>query len=177
MGAGRVPHRLIVMRHAKSEWGEPGLADIDRPLNGRGRKAAKKMGQWLAQELASADRVLCSTAVRTRETLAIVSKEWPIEPARIDYLDGLYLAPADALMERLRRLPEACGEVMLVGHNPGMDELVERLSDRPPPRSESGKLMTTAAVALFACEAPWSELDRGRCTLLDLLRPREIEQD
>lgn len=158
---------LLLLRHAKSSWDDPALADHDRPLAPRGRKAAKLIGAYLRDRRTSVSLVLCSSAARTRETLELVRPggEIAIEP-------GLYGASADELLARLRRVPEEVESVMLIGHNPAVHELAIRLA------SDSGELregkFPTGALATFAVPGSWEELDRGKTELLAFVKAREL---
>src|SRR5579863_8170557 len=121
-------HQLHLLRHAKSSWDDD-ADDHARPLNKRGREAARLVGQMLPRAIAPIDLVLCSSAARTRETaeLALAGLS---PPPRILFEDGLYLAGVERLMERLRELDEATGAVMMIGHNPGLHDLALTLAER-----------------------------------------------
>src|SRR4029453_12785732 len=107
--------RLLLLRHAKSSWDEPGLADHNRPLAPRGRRAAESMARHLRDDRISPALVLCSSARRTRETLELLGV---VEEVRIER--ALYGASEDELLDRLQRVPETLDSVMLVGHNPAV---------------------------------------------------------
>jgi phosphohistidine phosphatase len=143
---------LILMRHAKSDWNQSGLSDKDRPLNARGNYAAPRMARWLLDQGILPDRVCCSSAVRTRETL-----EWMLgvfreaeQAKRLEktYLDELYLAPSERILrvayEVWSQFPDE-QVLLMLGHNPGMEDLVSELSGQPTS-------MPTAAIAIFRCE-------------------------
>lgn len=146
---------LLLLRHAKSSWKDEGLADHDRPLNKRGKKAAPLMGQLLRREGLLPDLVLSSTAVRARRTaeeaLAAAAYEGPLE-----LLDELYLASPGTLLDVAARVPaESVGRLLLVAHNPGMEDLVGILSGRTGP-------FPTAALAAFDIEIEsWRDLALG----------------
>ncbi len=158
---------LTLLRHAKSSWDNPALADHDRPLAPRGRRAATLIATYLRDEHLPVSLVLCSSAVRTRETVELVSP-----PGEIEIEDELYGASADQLLERLRRVPEQIDAVMLVGHNPAMHELAVALAADP------GELVhdkfPTAALATLTVPGPWRELDRGQGELVAFVKPREL---
>jgi phosphohistidine phosphatase len=121
--------RLILLRHAKSSWDDPDLPDEDRPLAPRGRKAATKMGQHIqaqAQALARPELVLCSPALRARQTLERVLPFLDPQP-KVVFDDAIYGASAGELLYRLHRVDQSVGSVMLVGHNPGMEDLAVAL--------------------------------------------------
>jgi phosphohistidine phosphatase len=159
--------RLLLLRHAKSSWDDPALADHDRPLAPRGRKAAKRIGEHVRRNDIPIDLVLCSSARRARETLELVgpSAEIQVEP-------GLYGASADELLERLRRVPEEVETVMLIGHNPAIQELTIDLA------AHAGELAhekyPTGALATLTFIGPWHALDPGRAELTAFVRPREL---
>lgn len=118
---------LILLRHAKSDWADPTLADHDRPLAARGRDAAPKMGAWLKTHGPRPELVLCSTATRARQTLALALEALGDTPeTRFDR--GLYLAGGAGVLARLRQAPDAAGTVMVVGHNPDLEQLARRLA-------------------------------------------------
>ncbi|MGO4123679.1 histidine phosphatase family protein [Inquilinus sp. YAF38] len=118
---------LILLRHAKSDWADPALADHDRPLAERGRDAAPKMGAWLKTHGPKPDLVLCSTATRARQTLALALEALGAAPeTRFDR--GLYLAGGAGVLARLRQAPDEAATVLLVGHNPDLEQLARRLA-------------------------------------------------
>ncbi len=123
--------RLWLLRHAKSAWDDPGLDDFARSLAPRGKKACRRLARHLAERAVRPDLVLCSPAQRTRQTWERLAKRLSsgmgvdIE-TRFD--QGLYLADANALLAILRTTPSNCRELMLIGHNPGLEDLAERLS-------------------------------------------------
>jgi len=118
---------LLLLRHAKSSWKDPNLADHERPLKGRGRRAAALIGRFIAANNLRPDLVLSSTAVRARETVDIVleSGQFVIEVA---YDDRLYLADPATLMDTVAQLDSGKQQVLMVGHNPGLEELLFRLT-------------------------------------------------
>jgi phosphohistidine phosphatase len=165
---------LYLLRHAKSSWEDPSLADRDRPLAARGRRACAVIAEHLASRRIAPALVLCSPSKRTRETLAGVSAGFGSEPeVRLD--EDLYPASAQDLLDRLRRVDAAVDSVMAIGHQPAIGELasslaldraaVERLRDKFP----------TAALATLAFEGSWAELAPGRAQLVAFVTPRELE--
>jgi phosphohistidine phosphatase len=159
--------RLYLLRHAKSSWADPGLADHDRPLNSRGRRAAKAIGRHLRDQGIEPQLVLCSSATRARETLERIGYAAHVEPE-------LYGAGAGALLARLRKVPAAVPSVMLIGHNPGLQELALLLSRPGAGVRELAAKFPTAALATLALPS-WSTLDRGTAELIDFVRPRDLE--
>lgn len=115
--------QLLILRHAKSSWIDPELSDFDRPLNERGRRAAPLMGNWIAKQNLQPEIVFCSLAARAQETFQLVSEttEWDTQ---VIHSEDLYLAPAHTYVEYLTQLPEHINSALVIGHNPGMEELV-----------------------------------------------------
>ena len=151
---------LILLRHAKSDWSNPALADHDRPLARRGRKAAPRIAADLARWAPVPDIVLCSTSRRTVETADLVV------PAGVprQLLRSLYHAGPDAILETVKHLPGSVRTAMIVGHNPGMEDLVIALTGGLPWDG-----FPTCAYGLFGMAEDWSFV---RC--LRLVRPRDL---
>jgi phosphohistidine phosphatase len=156
---------LLILRHAKSSWKNQGLDDRDRPLNKRGRRAAPRMGRIMVEEKLVPDLLLCSTATRARETWRRLNDQarWILEER---FLPALYPGDPEKILECLRELPERFNRVLLVGHNPGLEELVARLS---------GETVTlpTAGLARLRHEGDWTSLQRAE--LLRIWLPRQLE--
>lgn len=170
---------LILMRHAKSSWKDHTLADHERPLKKRGRKAAPRMARWLAAHGLTPDRVLCSSARRTRETLELMRAATP-ELAEPEILPALYEAAPAALLDALRRQPEESGRVLLIAHQPGLGELLRLLARdvrRPEDRRAFEKFPTAAVAVLEADLAKWSGLGPGTAELAAFRAPRGLEED
>ena len=127
--------RLFLLRHAKSAWNDPTLRDRDRPLAPRGRKAAKRVGRWARRHDVRPQLVVCSSAVRARQTLERVLPGLGEPAVWIEVT--LYAAAADTLLARVRALPEEVDEAMLVGHNPGLMELALLLAAPGPKRKRA----------------------------------------
>jgi phosphohistidine phosphatase len=155
-------HTLILLRHAKSDWstGEP---DERRPLSARGRRQAPEAGRWLAAHVDRVDLAVVSTATRARSTWRLAAAELDPAPER-RHDDRVYAATAGELVEVLRELDDAVGTVVLVGHNPGLEDLVVLLTGR-------WETLVTSAIAVVEVAAPWSGLGRGSGTLRASGRP------
>ena len=170
-------HMLHLLRHAKSSWKEE-VEDHERRLNRRGRKAARGVGRRLPTAVGALDLVLCSSALRTRETMELVLADYAVRPRRI-IEDELYAASREKLTNRLRRLAEDDTNVLLIGHNPGLHELAMMLADtRSPcfPALASGKF-PTAARATFRISDGWSALGRSRYELRDYVTVESLRED
>jgi phosphohistidine phosphatase len=167
---------VSLLRHAKSSWGEPGLDDSERPLNARGRMAAPLMAAWMAENRVLPDYVLCSTAVRTRETLALVLPSFQSRP-KVKYLEELYLAGANTVLTMLRAAPDSVQHVLVVGHNPGFEDLALGLSGRgdASARSLLARKFPTCGLAVLAFDVPtWSKVALGQGRLLHFVTPRAL---
>ena len=164
---------LLLMRHAKSDWHND-LTDIERPLSRRGRRDAEHMGVFLRKNVLIPDRVLTSPARRTQETINLLNKNWQLKPEQIQIDEELYLADKDILLERAAAHAEEEQRIMVLAHNPGMDDVVNLITAGKPALSESGKLMVAAAVACFKVEKPGDLGRTGKCQLIGLYRPKEI---
>jgi phosphohistidine phosphatase len=167
-------HFLYLMRHAKSDWHSAAGSDFERPLNQRGIKDALRMGQYLQQQNILPSLILSSPAERAKQTALAVVDILGMKSEQIQFNKDLYLADRSSLLRILQSVPNATDSVLLVAHNPGLDDLVEWLAAEPPPLSASGKLMTTAAIAMFAVPEPWAKLKRNTTRLVQLLRPKEL---
>ena len=165
---------LLLLRHAKSSWDEPDLVDRERPLARRGRRAAAALGARLARRRPRIDRVLCSPSQRTRETLALLDLA-PTTPVAFE--ERLYLASAKTLLARIRRLPARARCVLVIGHDPGLDHLVQLLvgDGRPKALRRLADGFSTGALAeLRVPEASWRELAPGSAFLERFTRPRDL---
>jgi phosphohistidine phosphatase len=165
--------RLYLLRHAKSSWKDTGVSDHDRPLAGRGRRAAMAIARDLREKGVGPELVLCSTARRARETLDRI--ESALGAPAVELEDDLYAAPAFVLLERLRGLPDTVCSVMLIGHNPGLQELALHLSRPSATASDLATKYPTGALATIAFRAlSWQEVDRETGDLVALVRPRDL---
>ena len=169
---------LWLMRHAKSDWDDPALPDHARPRSGRGRRAAARLGAWLAATDARPDEVIASDAQRTRETwVRVAAAAGTLGAAALRLEPRLYLAPPETMAEVLAG---AAGEgVMMIGHNPGIGALAQRLIAAPPADPEAAEVLArypTGATAHIAFDAPnWAEAVRGRGRLIGFVWPRGLE--
>lgn len=168
--------KLILLRHAKSSWDDPALSDHDRPLNKRGRGAAPVIAAWLVSRSHVPDTVLCSSAVRTRETVERMRSRMPDLPEPV-VEPTLYHAAPDTLRARLSALPSGCQTVMLVGHQPGIGAFARLLADGTEKRrcKRAYEHFPTAAAAVFEADIEdWSELGPAKARFIDFATPREL---
>ncbi|MCB9872150.1 MAG: histidine phosphatase family protein [Planctomycetes bacterium] len=167
---------LLILRHGKSDW-EAGTSDFARPLTNRGRRAAERVGSWLEQHGLEPDLVVSSPARRAASTAELVCYAMGRSAASVR-LDGrIYAAPLVTLVEVVRSLPDDAGRVLLVGHNPGLEELIEWLARHGVGTPTDGKVLPTGALAQFRLAADWPGAVRGCGTLVELLRPRAMPSE
>ncbi|HEX8571706.1 MAG TPA: histidine phosphatase family protein [Allosphingosinicella sp.] len=169
---------LTLLRHAKSGWDDPVIRDFDRPLNPRGRRAARTVaGEMKAQGLAF-DRILASPARRVMETVEeVVAGYGPLEP---EYDQRLYLASTATLLEIVRAVPDSVERLLLVGHNPGLEELALCLSrrDQAELRTQVELKYPTGTVAQIALPVQrWSEVSAGTGRIERFIRPRDLDPE
>lgn len=169
--------RLVLLRHAKSSWAEPDMDDHERPLNQRGRKGAQVIAGYLRQRRIRPDLVLCSTARRAQETLEIV-KEGLGAGARIENDQALYLAGAEGVLARVKRVDGAgVGTLMVVGHNPDLQNLALMLAEagQAALTSRIRAKFPTAGLVVLDCPADaWDELMAGTCRIADFTAPGDL---
>ncbi len=161
------------MRHGKSDW-HAGCGDFDRPLNRRGRDAARKAGAWLHAQGYHPQILLSSPAARAWQTAELVATELGIAAETIIREPGVYEAGLQGLLDIIGRYSASAGSMLLVGHNPGLDSVLCTLADADPEPAPSGKLMTTAAVAVLEFAATPLIPEPGSGCLQRLMRPREL---
>ena len=164
--------RLLLLRHAKSSWDDPSLADRDRPLAARGHKAADRMAEHLRSNAPAVDLVLCSSALRTTETLEHIGRAFGDAEMAVE--DGLYGASADELLHRLRAVPNDADGVALIGHNPGIQDLATALAGGGDDLERIRTKFPTGALAVLEFDAPWGELRIGGCRLVAFVTPKDL---
>lgn len=170
-------HReLYILRHAKSDWASGAASDFERPLSKRGKKDAPAMGIWMNNHKIKIDFLICSPAERARQTLQAVLKGLHIPKKNIHFDERVYLASVDTLLHVLAQCPSNAEKVMLVGHNPGLEDLLKLLVDEPQlPFKESGKLLTTATLAHISLPVNWNPLPPHSGKLISFTRPSDLE--
>jgi phosphohistidine phosphatase len=159
---------LLLLRHAKSSWKDETLPDRERPLAKRGLQDAPRMGRLLLAENLMPDLIISSTARRARQTVEMVA-EAAGYAGEIRWLDELYAAPPEEYLSALATLPESYLCVMMVGHNPGLEELVALLTE------EEESLTTAALAQVDLSVAAWSEVGmETEGNLVNIWRPKEL---
>jgi len=161
---------VSIMRHAKSDWDAGAHADFERPLAPRGERDTRRMAKWLSVQAFVPEQIVSSTAVRAVQTARIVAEA--LGGIAVTWRDELYLAGLDVLAETLAQPPAR--NWMLVGHNPGLEELVEFCDPQIRARSRFVKLMPTAAIYAFALSPVATPLAPGCARLLAHQRPKQL---
>ncbi len=165
---------LHLLRHAKSSWKDSALDDHERPLSKRGRETAKMIGAYLRREKIRPDMMVCSSAVRARQTLAPISKE--IKARKVVFEKGIYDVPQRKLWKLIWTLPENADCVLMIGHNPAFHELALALADaksrtRLPPIEAK---FPTGAMATFRFDGAWKELRPNGAAVSAFTSPKDI---
>lgn len=164
--------RLILTRHAKSSWDDPTQPDHDRPLNARGIRAAGLIGGWLASRGDEPGEVLCSDALRTRQTWEGIAPHLSGRP-EVRLKPSLYHAGPDVMLAVLRGATAPV--VMMLGHNPGIAEFAARLLAQPAVAPEFQRYPTGATAVITFEQPAWEKVGFGTGALLDFLAPRTLE--
>lgn len=168
--------RLYLLRHAKSDWANPNLADIDRPLNERGIKISQRLGALFQDMSIHPDLILCSPARRTRQTLSFI-QEGTGEDYPVKYDAGLYEGRASDIEAIIRAVPEDVDELMVIGHNPGLETLAHQLmaGGQSKPLLKLHEKFPTGGLAILSFSiTTWADLVADTGSLIDFIVPREL---
>jgi phosphohistidine phosphatase len=163
---------LYLLRHAKSSWADPALPDRDRPLAPRGRRDAKRISKHLRRLGIQPELVLCSPAARTRETLELAQPASGTSTVMLE--EQLYGASCNELLERIRLVPDAVGSVMLIGHNPSLQQLALVLASAGEELERLEAKFPTGALATLALEKTWSRLAPADAMLATYVVPKQL---
>jgi phosphohistidine phosphatase len=168
---------LHLLRHAKSSWNDPDLDDHDRPLSKRGRETARAIAAYLRRAKIAPDLVICSTAVRARQTLDPITKA--IKPPKVVLERGIYEVAQEKIWKHLWKLPESADCVLLIGHNPGLHDLALALADAGsaelvPPR---GGKFPTGALASFRFDGAWKAVQLHSARLFSYATPKATKKE
>ncbi len=170
--------RLGLFRHAKSDWQDPRARDFDRPLNGRGRKGAALMGRHIRDSGYPWDRMISSPAIRCAETIELACQASG-QPVAVNWDRRIYLASSATLLDLLREQKDDSGAILMVGHNPGLEDLIFDLvpdDGTSPLRDVVEVKFPTAAYAVLDFDIDvWSELKERTARLVHLTRPRDLD--
>jgi phosphohistidine phosphatase len=167
---------ILLLRHAKSDWGTPGQSDHERALNHRGARAALAIANQIARAQPHPDYILCSTAKRTRQTLAPLL-QYLAPPPPVSFEKGLYLASEDTLLVRLKCLGDNVTMPLLIGHNDGIWLLAAALAGSGSSDARARLELKYPTGALATLRAPvthWHDIRPGQCELVSFVTPREI---
>lgn len=167
---------LYLLRHAKSSWDDPSLADHDRPLAARGRKASPQIAIWLRTHAERPQLVLCSTAARAQETWDLVAPELLPAP-EVQLRPDIYDADADELIDLIRRTPAPISTLLLVGHNPAMEEVAALLAgdgDAAALQTMQTKYPTAAVAEITFDLDDWRDVEEGSGHLARFVRPKDL---
>jgi phosphohistidine phosphatase len=169
--------RLTLLRHAKSTWDDPVARDFDRPLNRRGRKAARRIGEEMRALGLAFDTVIASPAERVKETLAEVEQGYGRD-LRVTFEQAVYLASPDTLLDLVRAADGDAESLLLVGHNPGLESLAMDLTRGAGLREEVAVKYPTATLAELTFDCPtWRNIAPATGRLTRFIRPRDLDPD
>lgn len=164
---------LLIMRHAKSDQ-SANVADFERPLNERGLRDAEKMGAWLKAQKIIPDRIVSSPAIRAKQTTQIVCKQLGRDIKDIIWDERVYEAGLGNLLDVISDHKKNANCLMLTGHNPVLEKLLEYLSQDEARRNKDGKLLTAAAIAVLQYDETGISTEMQSGGLMELIRPNEI---
>lgn len=164
---------LYLLRHAKSSWRDSSLADFDRPLKKKGQFQADQLSDYLSSLLPSPDRVLCSPALRTRETLHYFLEKWSLAASAVTFPEEMYMADRETLFRRVQGLPAKSEIVLLVGHNPGLSHFARKLFR--PETEELRDLKPCSFLQIDFDVTRWSEVTPHTGSRKLLIRPKHLE--
>ena len=165
---------LLILRHAKSAWDADAPADFDRPLAPRGRRASERMGRHLAEAGLLPDAIVCSSATRAIQTLHGVAGAARLTLEGVRFEGAIYEATLSTLLDVLGGCGPDARRTMIVGHNPGLESLLDHLAGGVPVPVD-GKLLPTAALARLDLPGDRRRLERGRGKLVELIRVRDLD--
>lgn len=168
--------RLYLLRHAKSSWANPALADYDRPLNKRGHNDLPKVARYMIEHNYQPERVLCSGAMRTRQTLAGILPGLTSDTS-IQLLSALYEGYAPDYLVQLRQNAQNYQSLMIIGHNTGMQEIALRLISKGNPKqiADIKSKFPTGALAVLDFDATsWNDVSAQMANLTDFIKPRDL---
>jgi phosphohistidine phosphatase len=169
-----MPRELLILRHAKSAWNTNAPSDFERPLAKRGRRDAPRVGRFLLDQDLIPDYVVSSPAERAKQTVIEVCGQLGIGPQQINWDPRIYHGYAGSLLNVLNDCPGDSKRVLIAGHNPGLEILLQNLCNHEIAMPDDYKLMPTAAVAYLEILAEWKNLEAGLARLISLTRSRSL---
>ncbi len=165
--------QLLVLRHGKSDW-EFNVSDFDRSLKKRGEQDSQRMGLWLQQQNLVPDYIISSPAKRAKTTAEMLTEAMGLTAKRVHHESRLYAADLNNLKAVLSDCPQQANRVLLVAHNPGLEELIEYLHKNHLQIPEDGKLLPTATLAVLAMPDDWHSLPQSCAKVLSITRPADL---
>ena len=165
---------LLILRHAKSAWDADAPTDFDRPLALRGLRASKRMGRYIAETGLLPDAIVCSSATRAVQTIHDVARAARLSLESVRFERAIYEADLSTLLDVLGECDPDAHRTMIVGHNPGLEYLLDHLAGGVPVPGD-GKLLPTTALARVSLPGDWRRLERGQGELLGLVRVRDLD--
>lgn len=173
--------RLTLLRHAKSGWDDPAARDFDRSVNDRGKRAAKLIGEHARGQGLKFDKIVASPAVRVVDTLDVFQAAMGNENLEPKWDRRIYLASSATLIDVLRDMPDAANDILMVGHNPGLEDLILELvpdSKDEPLRAIPEEKFPTASLAVMEIDIDkWADLDVRTAHLAYVIRPRDLDPE
>lgn len=167
---------LSLLRHAKSSWDDAAQKDFDRPLAERGEESAPRMGAYMAKEGLKPDVILCSPAVRARQTLELLLPQLGAQPT-VEYEDSFYLAAPSVLLARIRRIAAKVQHILIIGHDPGMQGLAVDLAAKGDPQllqAVASKFPTAGLAVITFKTNDWSKVGPGKGHLAQFMTPKRL---
>jgi phosphohistidine phosphatase len=174
LGGVVMSRELMLLRHGKSDWDAGAATDFERPLAPRGRKAVKRIGQWLREQDLMPDYIVSSPAERARHTTRRLCRFAKIPDSAIAWEPNIYEADLDALLEVVADCSREWNRVLLVGHNPGLEYLVRYLADESIGNWDADNLMPTTALVQLEMPDDWAQLAPGSARIITITRVREL---
>ena len=165
---------LFIVRHAKSDWSQAITKDFDRPLNKRGEKDAPLIAHWLDNQNHKPQIIISSPAQRAKQTANVIVNQLKIPQQNIFFDNRLYLASTETLIDVLSNLETDIAAAMLIGHNPGLENLIIHLCGNPLPYEHDAKLLTTANVVQLRFNSSWKALRPKQGNLVNFIRPEDL---
>jgi phosphohistidine phosphatase len=168
-------HELLLLRHAKSDW-DQNCSDFDRPLNTRGLRDAARIAQWLHGRIKADLTLLSSPARRAAQTTQAVCAMTGIAMDSIRWDERIYLASAQTLLDVIGQIPDDRRRLLIVGHNPGLEDLLVQLAPPVLQHGKDHKLLTTATLAWLDLPGNWGDIPQARASLRHFVRARDLPE-
>jgi len=168
---------IYLARHAKSSWDSNATTDFDRPLSDRGLRDVEKIGRFLIENAWNPSVIIASPALRAKQTCGVYCRYLDFSDDAVQWNADFYAAYTVTLLQSLTSLPETTDSVMLIGHNPSMEDLLIHLcgdATTTKHRQKNGKLFTTGNIAKISLQSTWKDLVMSDAKLLDILRPKSL---